>query len=57
MVGWPLLIKRGGSGVDTGAGECPSSFVGPNGGRSGLFWVVVGSRRSWVAVVGISCRW
>ena len=26
-------------------------------GRSGPFWVVVGSRLSWVAVVGIPCRW
>ena len=38
--------------------NAPSSFVGPEVsgcllcGRSGAFWVVVGSRHSWVAVVG-----
>ena len=43
--------------------NAPSSFVGPEVGscllcgRSGAFWVVVGSHRSWVAVVGLSHRW
>ena len=39
--------------------NAPSSFMGHEVsgcllcGRSGAFWVVVGSRRSWVAVVGL----
>ena len=40
--------------------NAPSSFVVSGCllcGQSGAFWVVVGSRRSWVAVVSISCRW
>ena len=37
---WLFSIERGGRGVDIGAGECPSSFVGPNGGRLSSLWAV-----------------
>ena len=37
---WPLSIERGGRGVNIGAGEHPSSFVGPNGGRLSSLWAV-----------------
>ena len=35
-----VVDKRGGRGINIGAGECPSSFVGPNGRRLSSLWAV-----------------